>query len=160
MFLIFRNDGSDDIKSNIVCPIILFYFVIIDKFDPNPILININKLKAYRYIENITLQLVLANPSDLVIDEPIQTKELKPLPIENANFEHVEFELLNNYLKHVNIIGTYVLVHYRNHVLIEFNYVLNCNDQNDSFSENLIDICTLGVYNPKSHVYSSLQSCY
>jgi hypothetical protein len=49
--------------------------VTIDQFDPNPVLVNINKLKPYRFIENRTLQLVLTKPSDLITDEPIQTKE-------------------------------------------------------------------------------------
>jgi hypothetical protein len=78
----------------------------------------------------------------LVTNEPIQTKEPKPLPIRNANFELVEFELVNNYLTHGSVIETYVPV--------EFNYVPNCNDKNNSFNEKLIDIYTLKVYNLKS----------
>jgi hypothetical protein len=31
----------------------------IDKFDPNLVLFNINKLKPYRFVEDQTLQLVL-----------------------------------------------------------------------------------------------------
>jgi hypothetical protein len=46
--------------------------VTIDKFDPNPILVNINKLKPYMFIEDITLQPVLVNPSDMVVDEHVQ----------------------------------------------------------------------------------------
>jgi hypothetical protein len=38
--------------------------VTIDKFDPNPMFVNINKLKPYRFIEDETLQLSLAKPSD------------------------------------------------------------------------------------------------
>jgi hypothetical protein len=38
--------------------------VTIDKFDPNLKLVNINKLKPYRFVEDHTLQLVLA--SDLL----------------------------------------------------------------------------------------------
>jgi hypothetical protein len=45
----------------------------IDKFDPNPILVNINKLKPYRFIEDIILQPILANLSDVVVDEHVQT---------------------------------------------------------------------------------------
>jgi hypothetical protein len=41
--------------------------VIIDKFDPTPILVNIYKLKPYMFIEDQTLQLVLAKPSDFFI---------------------------------------------------------------------------------------------
>jgi hypothetical protein len=55
--------------------------VTIDKFDPNPVLVNINKLKPYKFIENITLQHVLTNLSDLIIDEHVQTKEPEPLHV-------------------------------------------------------------------------------
>jgi hypothetical protein len=113
-------------------------------------------LKPYKFIEDIILQLVLAKCSDLVTNEPIQTKELKLLPIENDNYELVEFELVNNYLTYGNIIGINVLVHYHEHVLIEFNYAPNYNDQNDAFSEKSINVCTLEVYNLKSCVYSQL----
>ncbi len=34
------------------------------------------------------------NLVDLVVDEPIQTKGLVPLPIEPENFQHVGFELV------------------------------------------------------------------
>jgi hypothetical protein len=36
----------------------------IDKFDRNLLLVNINKLKPYRFVEDQTLQLVLAKFSD------------------------------------------------------------------------------------------------
>jgi hypothetical protein len=101
--------------------------VTIDKFDPNPILVNINKLKPYIFIENRILQHVLANLSDLVIDEPIQTSELEPLFVENEKFGPIEFESINNYLTHGSIIGINVLVHYHNDVLIEYNCVPDCN---------------------------------
>jgi hypothetical protein len=42
--------------------------VIIDKFDPNLVLVNINKLKPYWFINDITLQPVLAKHSDLVVE--------------------------------------------------------------------------------------------
>jgi len=51
----------------------IILFITIDKFDPNPILVNVNKLKLYRFIEDKTLQFILVNPSDLVANEPIQT---------------------------------------------------------------------------------------
>jgi hypothetical protein len=70
--------------------------VTIDKFDPNPILVNINKLKLYKLIEDRTLQLVFAKPSDLVTDELVQIKEPKPLLVKNANFEPIKFKLVNN----------------------------------------------------------------
>ncbi len=113
-------------------------------------------MKPYRFIEDKTLQLVLTNLSDLVIDELVQIKEPKPLFIENANCGLIKFEPINNYLTHGNIIGTNVHVHYHNDVLIEFNCVLNYNDQNDTFSKGSIDLYTLEVYNPKSYIYSPL----
>jgi hypothetical protein len=66
------------------------------------------------FIEDIILQPILTNPNDLIIDEPIQITKLEPLPFENVNSKLVEFELVNNYLTHGNIFGTYVLVHNNN----------------------------------------------
>ncbi len=60
--------------------------VTIDKFDPNPMVVNMNKLKPYKFVEDITLQPVLLKPSDLVIDEPIQTRKLDLQPIELEDF--------------------------------------------------------------------------
>ncbi len=117
--------------------------VTIDNFDPNPILVNIYKLKPYKFIENRTLQPILANPSDLIIDEHVQITKLEPLPIENENYKIVEFEQVNNYLTHGNIFGTYVFVHYHANVFVGFNYVHVHNDQNKAFSENPIDIYTV-----------------
>jgi hypothetical protein len=37
--------------------------MIIDKFDPNLILVNINKLKPYRFVEDQTFQPVVAKSS-------------------------------------------------------------------------------------------------
>ncbi len=68
--------------------------VTVDKFDPNPILVKINKLKPYMFIEDITLQPVLADLSDVVIDEHVLTKEPEPLLFENANFELVKLNRL------------------------------------------------------------------
>jgi hypothetical protein len=65
----------------------------------------------------------------------------------------VKFEPINNYT-HGSIIGIYVPIHYHDNVPIEFNYVLICNDQNNAFSEKPIDVYTLKVYNPKSHIHS------
>jgi hypothetical protein len=50
------------------------------------VLVIINKLKPFRFIENRTLQLVLVKPNDLVTDEPIQTKEADSLPFELKGF--------------------------------------------------------------------------
>jgi hypothetical protein len=43
-----------------------------DKFDPNLVLVNINKPKPYQFIEDHTLQLVLAKPDDLLPKKPIE----------------------------------------------------------------------------------------
>jgi hypothetical protein len=40
--------------------------VTIDKFNPNPILVNINKLKPYRFMEDKTLQHVLVKLNDFL----------------------------------------------------------------------------------------------
>jgi hypothetical protein len=48
--------------------------ITIDKFDPNLVLVNINMLKPYMFIEDKTFQPLLFKPNDLVIDKPIQTK--------------------------------------------------------------------------------------
>jgi hypothetical protein len=61
MFPNFKNNGLDPIKYNIVYPIIPLYFVTIDKFDPNPLLVNINKLKPYRFIEEKTYNMYWLN---------------------------------------------------------------------------------------------------
>jgi hypothetical protein len=54
----------------------------------------------------------LVKPSDLVIDEPIQTKKPIPLSIEPKDFQLVGFELVNNHLTLGNIKTTNVLVHH------------------------------------------------
>jgi hypothetical protein len=45
-------------------------------------LVNINKLKPYRLIENRTLQHVLAKRNDLATNEPVKTRKPEPLPID------------------------------------------------------------------------------
>jgi hypothetical protein len=90
----------------------------------------------------------------LITDELVQTKEPKPLPVGLEDLQHVEFEPVNNYLTHGSIIKTNVLVHYYHDVPIEDNNAIVRNDQNDTFSETLIDIYILKVYNPKGYMYS------
>jgi hypothetical protein len=87
-------------------------FITIDKFDSNPMLVNINKLKLYKIIENQTLQLVLVKLSDLVTDEFVQTKELNSLFVELEGFQVVEFELVCNYLTLGHIKSIDVIVHH------------------------------------------------
>jgi hypothetical protein len=75
-------------------------------------------LKPYRFIEDITLQLVLINFSDLVTNELIYTENPKPLLVENKDYERIKFEPINNNLTHGNIIGTNVLIHTSRNPLI------------------------------------------
>jgi hypothetical protein len=96
----------------------------------------------------------------LVTNERIQTKELEPPHVELEYFQLVVFELVSNHLALGNIKRTYVLVHYYHDVPIEDNNVIVCNDQNDAFSEALIDVHILEAYNPKGHVYSQPHGHY
>ncbi len=83
----------------------------------------------------------------MVINEPIQIDIPKPLLVENEDFEPINFELVNNNLTHGIITRVDVHVHYHGNVLV-------CNDQNDIFVEEPINVYTLEVYNLKSHVFS------
>jgi hypothetical protein len=112
------------------------------------------------FIEDITLQLILAKPNDLVTNEPTQTQEPEPLPIELEDFQHVGFELINNHLTHGNIKRTYVHLHYYHDAHVEDNNAIFCNDQNDAINEVFIDVHILKVYNLKGHVYSQPHGCY
>jgi hypothetical protein len=106
------------------------------------------------------LQLLLAKPNDLVMDDPIQTKELEPLPNEPKDFQPVEFKPINNHLTRGSVKGTNVPIHYYHDVHIEDNNVTIRNDQNGTFNEALIDVYILKVYNPKGHIYSQPQGRY
>jgi hypothetical protein len=75
-------------------------------------LVNINKLKLYRFIEKKNLQLVLVKLDDLVIDEPVQAKEHVPLLIKPKDFQPVGFEPVKNHLTPGKIKITNVLVHH------------------------------------------------
>jgi hypothetical protein len=52
MLKFFRDDGLEHIESNNIYPINIILLVIIDKFDPNSMLVNINKLKPYWFVED------------------------------------------------------------------------------------------------------------
>jgi hypothetical protein len=81
------------------------------------VLVNINKLKSYRFIKDRTLQPILVKPSDLVTDELVQTCiEPNSLPIKPEGFQHVEFELDSNYLTPDSIKVTNVHVHHYHNV--------------------------------------------
>jgi hypothetical protein len=105
MFPNSRDDGLDPIGYNIVL------LVTIDKFDRNIVLINLNKLKPYKFIKEKNLQLVLVKPSDLVTYELVQTKEHVPLLVEPKDFQPIGFELVSNHLTPGNIKVTNVFIH-------------------------------------------------
>jgi len=69
----FRNDNFGPYKIQYYSLNNIVLLVTIDKFNPNPTLVNNNKLKPYRVMEHHTLQLVLTKPSDFLSKEPIET---------------------------------------------------------------------------------------
>jgi len=46
--------------------------VTINKFDLNIVLVNINKLKPYSFVEDQTLQPILVKPNDFLPKEPLE----------------------------------------------------------------------------------------
>jgi hypothetical protein len=52
----------------------MILLVTINKFNLNLILVNINKLKPYRFIEDQTIQLVLANLNNILSKELMEVK--------------------------------------------------------------------------------------
>jgi len=79
------------------------------------VLLNINKLKLYKFIEDRTLQHLLVKPIDLVIDKLVQTKEHDSLFVELKGFQPLEFELVCNYLTPSHIKRIDVVVHHYHH---------------------------------------------
>jgi hypothetical protein len=136
MLKIFRDDGLEHIESNTIYPINIIVLTI-DKFDPNPML-STSTSRAILVHWKYNCKPILVKPSDLVTNEPIQTKELEPLHVELEYFQLVEFEPINNHLAHGNIKRIHVLVNYYNDVPIEDNNVTICNYQNDAFNEHLL----------------------
>ncbi len=121
-------------------------------------LVNINKLKPYRFIENKTLQPVLVEPSDLVINELVQAKEFVPLFVEPKDFQLVEFEPISNHSTPSSIKVTYVFVHHYQNLPVQDNNGAVSNDPNELFGKALIDVYLLGVSNPKGCVHSQPQN--
>ncbi len=109
--------------------------VTIDKFDPNLMLVNINKLKPFMFIEDKTLQPVLVKFGDLVINKPIQAKKLVPLLVELENFQLVELEPISNHSTHGSIKITNVFVHHYHNFPFHDNNAMVNNDpcRNPSF---------------------------
>jgi hypothetical protein len=55
-------------------PINIVMLVIIDKFNPNSILVNTNKLKPYKSIKDQTLEPILVKLDDFLLEELVQVK--------------------------------------------------------------------------------------
>ncbi len=60
----------------------------IDKFDPNLIIININKLKPYLFIDDRTLQHIFVNLNDLATKELVENVVTKLIPIQHVINHH------------------------------------------------------------------------
>jgi len=112
--------------------------VTINKFDPNSVLVNINKLKPFMFIEDKTLQPVLVKLGDLVTNKPIQAKELVPLLVELENFQLVEFELVSNHSTHGSIEITNVLVHHYHNFPFHDNNAMMSIDPHDVLRKHLL----------------------
>jgi hypothetical protein len=136
----------------------IILLVTIDKFEFNLVLVNISKLKPYKFIEDKTLELVLVKLGDLVIDKPIQAGKHVPLLVELEDFQLVEFEPVSNHLTLGSIKSTNVHVHHYHNLLIQDNNVTMNNDPNDVYGKALIDVYLLGVFNPKGCVHSQPHS--
>jgi hypothetical protein len=106
----------------------IILFVTIDKFDPNLVFVNINKLNPYKFIEDKILQPVLVKLGGLVTNELVQARELIPLPVELEDFQHVEFEPISSHLTHGSIKGTYVHVHHYHNFPVQDNNITMSND--------------------------------
>ncbi len=117
-------------------------------------LVNNNKLKPYKSIEEQNLQLVLVKFDDLVINKLIQTKEHVPLSIEPKDFQPIGFELVSNHLTLSKIKAINVFVHHYHNLPIQDNNVAVNNNPNDMFRKAFIDAYLLGVPNLKGYVYS------
>lgn len=63
--------------------------VTIDNFDPNPVLVNMNKLKPYRFLDHNTLQRPLVKPSDMTAKVLVGNETPELLLVEKDISEHV-----------------------------------------------------------------------
>ncbi len=96
----------------------------------------------------------MVKPGDLVTDEPIQTKERIPLPIELKCFQLVRFKPISNHLTPSSIKTIDVFIHHYHNLHVQDNNVAMSIDPNDVFQKALIDAYLLGVSNPKGYVHS------
>ncbi len=75
---------------------------------------------------------------DLVINKPIQAKELVPLLVELEDLQLVEFEPVSNHSTPCSIKVTNVLIHYYHNFPIHDNNVVVSNDPNDVLGRHLL----------------------
>jgi hypothetical protein len=68
--------------------------VIIDKFDPNPVLVNMNKLKPYKFVDDNTLQPIVVKPSDMTTKVLVENETPELLLVEKEISQHVFSKLL------------------------------------------------------------------
>lgn len=92
------------------------------------------------------------------MDDPIQTKEREPLLVEPKDFQPVEFKPINNHLvvlKEQTYLFIIIMMCILRSIMQLFAMI-----KNDAFSEALIDVYILEIYNPKGHIYSQPHGCY
>jgi hypothetical protein len=118
------------------------------------VLVNINKLKPYKFNKNKSFQPTLVKLGDLIIDEHFRAKEPIPLLVEPKDFQPIGFEPISNHLTPNNIKTTCVFVHHYHNLPIQDNNVIVSNDPTDMFRKSLIDVYLLGVFKLKGYVHS------
>jgi len=67
----------------------------VDKFDPNPVLVNINKLKPYKFMDDQTLQPILAKPNDFLPKELVEIIHFDNMSTKQQ-VEETHFDNLSN----------------------------------------------------------------
>jgi hypothetical protein len=67
----------------------------VDKFDPNPILVKINKLKPYRFMEDQTFQPILVKPNDFLPKELVEMTHFDNMSTKQQ-VEETHFDNLSN----------------------------------------------------------------
>ncbi len=111
-------------------------------------------MKPQWFIEDKNLQNVLVKLSDLVADEPVQTKKYVPLLVEHEYFQPIRFEPTSNHLTPGNIKTTDVLIHHYHNQHVQDNNVVVNNDANIVFGKALINVYLFRVSNLKGYVHS------
>jgi len=78
--------------------------VTIDKFDLNLVLVNMNKLKPYKFVGDQTFQRVLIKPNDFLPKELVETNHSSNPFIEESVKFHVRGLIANNLIEKEPII--------------------------------------------------------